>query len=83
MISIIHYISAKRRLEEIDKTFTMLDGDIPPMMRAQRDMVKFEVEYYQERVKSLAFYTLYVAIFSLMCYSVYPFFNHLIGMLGT
>jgi hypothetical protein len=80
MISIIHYISAKRRLEEADKTFAMLDGDVSPMMRAQRDMIKFEAEYYQERVGRLALYALGVAIVSLVCYITYAVFIH-VGVL--
>jgi hypothetical protein len=75
MMSIIHYISAKRRLEEADKTFAMLDGDVSPMMRGQRDMIKFEMEYYQERVGRLAVYTLGVAIVTLLCYTAYVIFN--------
>ena len=74
-MSIIHYISAKRRLEEADKTFAMLDGDVSPMMRGQRDMIKFEVEYYRERVGRLAVYTLGVAIVTLLCYTGYVVFN--------
>lgn len=80
MISIIHYISAKRRLEEADKTYAMLDGDVSPMMRAQRDMIKFEMEYYRERVGRLVLYTLGVAIVSLVCYITYAVFIH-VGVL--
>ena len=80
MISIIHYISAKRRLEEADKTYAMLDGDVSPMMRAQRDMIKFEMEYYQERAKKVVLYTIVVAILSLLCYTTYPFIKNVIGV---
>lgn len=76
MISIIHYISAKRRLEEADKTYAMLDGDVSPMMRAQRDMIKFEMEYYRERVGRLALYSLGLAIITLVCYITYAIFLH-------
>jgi hypothetical protein len=80
MISIIHYISAKRRLEEADKTFAMLDGDVSPMMRGQRDMIKFEMEYYQEKVENLAIRTLQLGAIMLSCYVTYELF-HGIGML--
>ena len=80
MISIIHYLSAKRRLEESDKTFAMLDGDVSPMMQAQRDMIKFEVEYYRERVENLAFISLIIGSVVLSCYLVYELFYG-IGML--
>jgi len=80
MISIIHYISAKRRLEEADKTFAMLDGDVSPMMRAQRDMIKFEMEYYREKVEKLVFISLIFGAFVLSCYLIYELFEG-IGML--
>jgi len=80
MISIIHYISAKRRLEEADKTFAMLDGDVSPMMRAQRDMIKFEMEYYREKVENLVFISLIFGAFVLSCYLIYELFEG-IGML--
>jgi hypothetical protein len=80
MISIIHYISAKRRLEEADKTFAMLDGDVSPMMRAQRDMIKFEMEYYREKVENLVFISLIFGAFVLSSYLVYELFEG-IGML--
>jgi hypothetical protein len=80
MISIIHYISAKRRLEETDKTFAMLDGDVSPMMRGQRDMIKFEMEYYQEKMVNLATRTLQLGGIMLSCYLVYELFRG-IGML--
>lgn len=53
MISLIHYISAKRRLSETNKTIHMLGGEIeaPEMMKAQRDMIAFEVDYYSQQVK--------------------------------
>ena len=80
MISIIHYISAKRRLEEADKTFAMLDGDVSPMMRGQRDMIKFEMEYYREKVENLVFISLVFGGIVLSCYLVYELFEG-IGML--
>jgi len=80
MISVIHYISAKRRLEEADKTFAMLDGDVSPMMLAQRDMIKFEMEYYREKVENLVFISLIFGAFMLSCYLVYELFEG-IGML--
>lgn len=56
MMSFIHYISALRRLKESEKTVYMLGGEreAPPMILAQRDMIKNEVEYYQEESLKLA-----------------------------
>lgn len=57
MISLIHYISATKRLDECNKTVLMLGGslyhddEIPPQIAAQREMLKREVEYYEEQVK--------------------------------
>jgi hypothetical protein len=57
MMSFVHYISALRRLKESEKTVYMLGGEreAPPMILAQRDMIKNEVEYYQEESLKLAF----------------------------
>ena len=77
MISIIHYISAKRRLEESNKTIRLLGGEIeaPPMLLAQRDMIQHEVEYYQDRLIKLAIYSLGVALCVVVCYTVYIVFD--------
>ena len=58
-MSFIHYISAMRRLKELEKTVTLLkhdrysESDVPTMVLAQRDFVKLEVEYYKESVARL------------------------------
>jgi len=50
MISIIHYISAGRRLKESEKTVHMMggEGECQPMLLAQRDMIKLERDFYRE-----------------------------------
>jgi hypothetical protein len=75
MISFIHYISAKRRLKESEKTVHMLGGETeaPPMILAQRDMIKNEVDYYEEEsVKLGAFLVTFILItigaYSLLLY---------------
>jgi hypothetical protein len=61
MMCFIHWISAKRRLKEVQKTVTMLaDGKftekgVPPMVLAQRDFIKKEVEYFEEESVNLLF----------------------------
>jgi hypothetical protein len=62
MISIIHYVSACRRLKESEKTVIMLGGEqeCQEMIRAQRDMIKLEKEYYRDEVMKLAFASLIV-----------------------
>ena len=73
MISIIHYISASRRLEESKKTVMMLGGEreAPEMVRAQRDMIALEKEYYGERVANLLFFAGIVAFISFVVYIFY------------
>jgi len=69
MLSVIHYVSAIRRLEEIEKTILMMggsrhhDNDVPITLVAQRDMVKREIEYYKDRCESLVFYTFFTLLF--------------------
>jgi hypothetical protein len=50
MLSIIHYISAGRRLKEADKTIYMMGGpeECNHMLLAQRDMIKLERDFYKE-----------------------------------
>lgn len=72
MISFIHYMSALRRLKESEKTVYMLGGEreAPPMILAQRDMIKNEVEYYQEESVKLAFFIGMVAFIGTAVYNL-------------
>ena len=66
MISIIHWISAKRRLTEAEKTVMMLrdnkfsDAGVPPTVLAQRDFIEKEMEYYYERAVNWIFFLILV-----------------------
>jgi len=73
MISIIHYISASRRLEESKKTVMMLGGEreAPEMVRAQRDMIALEKEYYGERVTNILFFSGMAAFIGFAVYIFY------------
>jgi len=53
MLSIFHYFSAKERLVEHEKTIMMLGGEseCQPMILAQRDFIKMELEYYRKPAK--------------------------------
>ena len=80
MMSIIHLISAKRRLKELKKTVAMLkhdkysERDVPVTVLAQRDFVKLEVEYYEEEVRNLLAYTLFaIGFLFLIGVASYPF----------
>jgi hypothetical protein len=72
MISFIHYLSAKRRLKEAQKTIYMLGGEreSPPMVLAQRDMIKHEVDYYEDESITLAFILVMVAFIGTIVYTV-------------
>ena len=50
MFSLLHYISASRRLKESDKTIFMLGGreGCDAMILAQNEMIKLERDYYKE-----------------------------------
>jgi len=60
-------------LAESEKTVYMLGGEreAPPMIRAQRDMIKLEKKYYEERVTTLAFILAFVLLAGGICYGFY------------
>jgi hypothetical protein len=66
MISIIHFISASRRLAEADKTVYMMGGknQAPPMILAQRDMIKLEKDYYYDKMIDMIFILLFILVLS-------------------
>jgi hypothetical protein len=72
MISYIHYISAKRRLKESEKTILMMGGETESsqMLCAQRDMIRLEVEYYGEESTKLSILLAAVAIFGIGVYNL-------------
>lgn len=77
MLSFIHYISAVRRLEEIEKTILLMGGsrhhdrDVPVTLVAQRDMVKREIEYYEEKSFTLGLLIFVFSIVGLFSYVAY------------
>jgi len=72
MISFIHYISALRRLKESEKTVYMMGGDreAPPMILAQRDIIKLEVDYYKDESVGLAIILFGLAITGIAVYTI-------------
>ena len=72
MISYIHYISAKRRLHESEKTIHMMGGETESsqMLCAQRDMIRLEVEYYGEESTKLTILLVAVAMFGIFVYNL-------------
>jgi hypothetical protein len=77
MLSFIHYVSAVRRLEEIEKTILLMGGsrhhdrDVPVTLVAQRDMVKREIEYYQDKCETLGLLIFIFSIIGTMAYVGY------------
>jgi len=72
MISYIHYITAKRRLYESEKTIRMMGGEneSSQMLCAQRDMIRLEKEYYGEESTKLSIYLVAVAISAIGVYNL-------------
>lgn len=72
MICYLHYFSATRRLVESEKTVRILGGEYqaPEMIRAQRDFIKLEKEYYGDECMKwnliLSFVLVAVLIFVLL-----------------
>jgi hypothetical protein len=77
MISIIHYISACRRLKESEKTVMMMGGESEcnDMILGQREMIKLEKEYYHDETIKMAINTVMVTSFILVVFSLYNFFG--------
>ena len=64
MMCYLHYFSALRRLHESEKSVTMLGGEreAPEMVRAQRDFIKMEKEYYGDECITWNFILLFCSI---------------------
>lgn len=66
MMCYLHYISAARRLKEANKTVIMLGGEreAPEMVRAQRDMIELEKEYYGDECINMNFLMILLTVLS-------------------
>lgn len=79
MMSIIHWISARRRLTEVNKTVIMLGGeysdkDVPIQILAQRDMIQREVKYYEDKAGMFILLSIFGTIISLALYKLSSLF---------
>lgn len=79
MMSVIHWISARRRLTEVNKTVIMLGGeysdkDVPVQILAQRDMIKREVKYYEDKAGMFILLSIFGTILSLALYKLSSLF---------
>ena len=77
MMCFVHWISAIRRLKEVEKTVTMLadnkysDKGVPEMVLAQRDFIKKEVEYFADESMGMLlilFMLFWVGVFGYLIY---------------
>ena len=77
MIALIHWISAKRRLKEADKTIYMMGGnaECPPMVLAQRDMISHEVEYYHDELVKFTIQSLICIWFCVILFAGYTIWS--------
>ena len=77
MIDIIHYISASRRLKELQKTVDMLGGEseAPPMTLAQRDICKYEKEYYADEMFRSFFSFVIILVISGLMFLLYKLYG--------
>jgi hypothetical protein len=77
MISILHYYSASRRLEEWNKTIKLMGGEYKAgsQLCAQRDMVEMEKKYYAEKTFNIVWWSSLAFILSVVFYSFYKVVN--------
>ena len=74
MMSLIHWFSAERRLEACERTIIALGGsrysdhNVPSQLAAQRDMIKFEIEYYKEQSILFLVATFSIVVISSIAY---------------
>ena len=73
MMCYLHYFSALRRLHESEKSVTMLGGEreAPEMVRAQRDFIKLEKEYYAEECVSWNFGIAFACVIAFIMFVIY------------
>ena len=73
MMCYVHYISSLMRLHESEKTVIMLGGEreAPATVKAQRDFIKMEKEYFGDECITMNFILILLSCFTAMCYVVY------------
>lgn len=82
MFCYIHYISAKNRLHESQKTVEMLSSskydekDVPEMVLAQRDFIKKEVDYFGDECIKWNFILFFIFMLSLFCFAILRVLGH-------
>ena len=71
-MNLFNYLSARRRLVEINKTIEAMGGDdeASPMLLAQRDITSDEVTYFYYESISSVIYTLIFLLILIVGYGV-------------
>jgi len=73
MFSLLHYISASRRLKESEKTIYMMGGreECDAMILAQNEMIKLERDYYKDESRKLGLLLVFISVVSLFVFTFY------------
>ena len=73
MLSLIHYISASRRLKESEKTIYMMGGrkGCNEMTLAQHEMIELERDYYKEETSKFFVLCFIGLMLCAICYVLY------------
>lgn len=73
MMCYLHYFSALRRLHESEKSVTMLGGEreAPEMVRAQRDFIRLEKEYYADECITMNYILLLISVILFLVMAIY------------
>lgn len=73
MFSLLHYISASRRLKESEKTIFMLGGkqECNEMILAQNEMIKLERDYYRDESIKFGLFLVVISVVALFVFTFY------------
>lgn len=73
MMCYLHYFSALRRLHESEKSVTMLGGEreSPEMVRAQRDFIRLEKDYYADECITMNYILLLISVLGFVAWVIY------------
>ena len=56
MLSLYYNYQAKKLLNEVNKTISMMDPEPPVSLLAQRDMLQYEIQHHTEQSNKLLFF---------------------------
>lgn len=78
MLSVYRYFQAKKHLALQEETIRLYNkeistGTMNDMLEAQRDMIKYEVSYYEQQLPSSLFKTIVVFIVCILLFFYWRF----------